>query len=132
MEHPGQHLDVAVREQLRRDEVLVPARVAYHSLPVVLVVTFSLVAVLSGGHAASGILVFALAGLGCSALPPSRSACGEQQGERPTSMFTATLTELATGTGTAVLTAPAYPTTSPRPRSPPPAGSAAIPTCAWS
>ena len=57
---------------------------------------------------------------------------GERQGERPHLEFTATLTELATGTGTAVLTAPAYPTTSPRPRSPPPAGSTATPTCAWS
>jgi MFS family permease len=47
-----------------------PERVTYHILPFVLVVTFVLVAVLPRGDAGAGIAIFALAGLGCSALLP--------------------------------------------------------------
>ncbi len=42
-----------------------------------LVATFVLVAVLSGGHAGFGIAVFALAGLGCSALLPLTISFGQ-------------------------------------------------------
>jgi MFS family permease len=55
-----------------------PERVTYHILPFVLVVTFVLVAVLSKGDAAAGIAVFALAGLGCSALLPLTISFGEE------------------------------------------------------
>jgi fucose permease len=55
-----------------------PDRVTYHILPFVLVVTFVLVAVLPRGDAGAGIAVFALAGLGCSALLPLTISFGEQ------------------------------------------------------
>jgi len=55
-----------------------PERVTYHILPFVLVVTFLLIAGLSRPHAAAGIAVFALAGLGCSALLPLTISFGEQ------------------------------------------------------
>jgi fucose permease len=55
-----------------------PDRVTYHILPFVLVVTFVLVAVLPRGDAAAGIAVFALAGLGCSALLPLTVSFGEK------------------------------------------------------
>jgi len=47
-----------------------PERVTYSILPFVLVGTFLLTSVLSRPHAVAGIAVFALAGLGCSALLP--------------------------------------------------------------
>ena len=47
-----------------------PERVTYRILPFVLVGTFLLTSVLSRPHAVAGIAVFALAGLGCSALLP--------------------------------------------------------------
>jgi hypothetical protein len=47
-----------------------PERITYHILPFVLIITFVLVAVLPRGAAGAGIAVFALAGLGCSALLP--------------------------------------------------------------
>ena len=56
-----------------------PERVTYHILPFVLVVTFVLVAVLPRGDAAAGIAVFALAGLGCSALLPLTISFGEEE-----------------------------------------------------
>jgi hypothetical protein len=55
-----------------------PERVSYHILPFVLVVTFVLVALLSRGDAVAGIAVFALAGLGCSALLPLTISFGEE------------------------------------------------------
>jgi fucose permease len=55
-----------------------PERVTYHILPFVLVVTFVLVAVLPRGSAGAGIAVFALAGLGCSALLPLTISFGEE------------------------------------------------------
>jgi len=54
-----------------------PARVTYRILPFVLVGTFLLTSVLSRPHAAAGIAVFALAGLGCSALLPLTISFGE-------------------------------------------------------
>ena len=47
-----------------------PERITYHILPFILVGTFLGVAFLTRPHAAAGIGVFALAGLGCSALLP--------------------------------------------------------------
>jgi MFS family permease len=55
-----------------------PERVTYHILPFVLVVTFVLVAALPRGDAGAGIAVFALAGLGCSALLPLTISFGEK------------------------------------------------------
>jgi len=55
-----------------------PERVTYHILPFVLVVTFVLVALLPKGDAGSGIAIFALAGLGCSALLPLTISFGEK------------------------------------------------------
>jgi MFS family permease len=55
-----------------------PDRVTYHFLPFVLVVTFVLVGVLPTGAAGPGIAVFALAGLGCSALLPLTISFGEK------------------------------------------------------
>jgi predicted MFS family arabinose efflux permease len=47
-----------------------PPRVTYRLLPVVLVVAFACTGLLGSGDAIAGIAVFALAGLGCSALLP--------------------------------------------------------------
>jgi fucose permease len=55
-----------------------PERVTYHILPFVLVVTFVLVAALPRGAVGAGIAVFALAGLGCSALLPLTISFGEK------------------------------------------------------
>lgn len=55
-----------------------PERVTYHILPLVLVGTFLGVAALTRPHAAAGIGVFALAGLGCSALLPLTISFGGQ------------------------------------------------------
>jgi MFS family permease len=55
-----------------------PERVTYHILPLVLVGTFLLTGVLSRPHAVAGIAVFALAGLGCSALLPLTISFGEE------------------------------------------------------
>ena len=54
-----------------------PDRVTYRILPFVLVGTFILTSVLTRPHAAAGIAVFALAGLGCSALLPLTISFGE-------------------------------------------------------
>ena len=54
-----------------------PERATYRILPFVLVGTFLLTSVLSRPHAAAGIAVFALAGLGCSALLPLTISFGE-------------------------------------------------------
>jgi MFS family permease len=55
-----------------------PERVTYRILPFVLVATFLGVAALARPHAAAGIAVFALAGLGCSALLPLTISFGEE------------------------------------------------------
>ena len=55
-----------------------PERVTYHILPFVLVGTFILIGVLTRPHAPAGIAVFALAGLGCSALLPLTISFGEE------------------------------------------------------
>jgi fucose permease len=55
-----------------------PERVTYRILPFVLVGTFLLIGILSRPHAAAAIGVFALAGLGCSALLPLTISFGEQ------------------------------------------------------
>jgi predicted MFS family arabinose efflux permease len=55
-----------------------PERVTYRVLPFVLVGTFLLTGVLSRPHAAAGIAVFALAGLGCSALLPLTISFGAE------------------------------------------------------
>jgi predicted MFS family arabinose efflux permease len=54
-----------------------PSRVVYHVLPVLLVASFTLTAALSEGQAALGIAVFAVAGLGCSALLPLTISFGQ-------------------------------------------------------
>jgi MFS family permease len=56
-----------------------PERVTYRILPFVLVGTFLLTSVLSRPHAVAGIGVFALAGLGCSALLPLTISFGENE-----------------------------------------------------
>jgi fucose permease len=55
-----------------------PARVTYRILPFVLAGTFLLIGVLTRPHAVAGIAVFALAGLGCSALLPLTISFGEE------------------------------------------------------
>ena len=55
-----------------------PERVTYRILPFVLVATFLLIGVLAKPHAVAGIAVFALAGLGCSALLPLTISFGER------------------------------------------------------
>jgi fucose permease len=55
-----------------------PERAVYRILPFVLVGTFLLTGVLSRPHAVAGIAVFALAGLGCSALLPLTISFGEE------------------------------------------------------
>ena len=55
-----------------------PGRATYCILPFVLVGTFLLTGVLTRPHAAAGIAVFALAGLGCSALLPLTISFGEE------------------------------------------------------
>jgi fucose permease len=57
----------------------VPERLTYRILPFVLVVTFVLAGHLSRGDAAAGIAVFALAGLGCSALVPLTISFGQEE-----------------------------------------------------
>jgi MFS family permease len=55
-----------------------PERVTYRLLPFVLIATFLLVGSLSRTQAMAGIAVFALAGLGCSALLPLTISFGEE------------------------------------------------------
>jgi fucose permease len=57
----------------------VPSRVTYHVLPFVLVVSFAAVASLSSGQVSAGVALFALAGLGCSALLPLTISFGQAQ-----------------------------------------------------
>ena len=55
-----------------------PERLTYRILPFVLVGTFLLIGVLAKPHAVAGIAVFALAGLGCSALLPLTISFGQR------------------------------------------------------
>lgn len=54
-------------------------RVAFRLLPLVLIVAFVITGTLSRGDAAAGIVVFGLAGLGCSALLPVTISFGEEE-----------------------------------------------------
>jgi fucose permease len=56
-----------------------PAANAYRLLPFVAAVAMGLLAILSSGAPASGILVFGLAGLGCSALLPLTISFGQRE-----------------------------------------------------
>jgi MFS family permease len=56
-----------------------PSRVAYHLLPFVLVAAFALIASLPDDEPALGILAFALAGFGCSALLPLTISFGQEE-----------------------------------------------------
>jgi fucose permease len=55
-----------------------PARVTYHILPLILVGTFLGISALTRPGAAAGIALFAVAGLGCSALLPLTISFGEE------------------------------------------------------
>ncbi len=57
----------------------VPSRVTYRVLPFVLAGTFVLIGFLSDGDVALGIVAFALAGLGCSALLPLTIGFGQEE-----------------------------------------------------
>jgi MFS family permease len=57
----------------------VPVQRTYHLLPVLLAATFVLIALLSSGQTALGIVAFGLAGLGCSALLPLTISFGQEQ-----------------------------------------------------
>jgi predicted MFS family arabinose efflux permease len=57
----------------------VPSRVAYHVLPFVVAGSFVLTGFLSDGDTGLGILAFALAGLGCSALLPLTIGFGQEE-----------------------------------------------------
>jgi MFS family permease len=56
-----------------------PVRVTYHVLPLVLVGALVIVSALGSGDAVAGVLAFALAGLGCSALLPLTISFGEEE-----------------------------------------------------
>ena len=56
-----------------------PPRITFRLLPFLLVLTFVLTGQLSRGDAAVGIVVFGLAGLGCSALLPLTISFGEEE-----------------------------------------------------
>ena len=54
-------------------------RLAYHILPLVLAAALVIIAVLPKGATGAGVLAFALAGLGCSALLPLTISFGQEQ-----------------------------------------------------
>jgi Major Facilitator Superfamily len=56
-----------------------PSRLAYHLLPFLLAGAFVLIAALPPGSPVLGVLVFALAGLGCSALLPLTISFGQEK-----------------------------------------------------
>ena len=56
-----------------------PSRVAYHVLPFLLAGAFALISVLPHGAAGLGIVAFALAGFGCSALLPLTLSFGQEK-----------------------------------------------------
>jgi MFS family permease len=55
------------------------ARTTYHVLPFLLAATFAVIAFLPDGATAGGIVAFAVAGLGCSALLPLTIGFGEEE-----------------------------------------------------
>ncbi len=57
----------------------VPGRLAYHGLPFLLAGAFVLISVLPKGAAGLGIVAFALAGFGCSALLPLTISFGQEK-----------------------------------------------------
>jgi predicted MFS family arabinose efflux permease len=57
----------------------VPARAAYHALPVLLALAFVLIARLPDDSPALGIVAFGIAGLGCSALLPLTISFGQEE-----------------------------------------------------
>jgi hypothetical protein len=57
----------------------VPSRLTYRVLPFLLAGTFVLIGFLSDGDVALGVLAFALAGLGCSALLPLTIGFGQEE-----------------------------------------------------
>jgi len=56
-----------------------PSRLAYHGLPFLLAGAFVLISVLPRGSAGLGIVAFALAGFGCSALLPLTISFGQEK-----------------------------------------------------
>ena len=56
-----------------------PPRRTYHVLPFLLAITFVIIAALPAGVPAAGVVAFALAGFGCSALLPLTISFGEEQ-----------------------------------------------------
>jgi MFS family permease len=56
-----------------------PSRVAYHGLPFVLAAAFALIAALPHHSPTASVLVFCLAGLGCSALLPLTISFGQEK-----------------------------------------------------
>jgi predicted MFS family arabinose efflux permease len=56
-----------------------PPHLTYHVLPFLLAIMFVVIAVLPAGNPTAGILSFALAGFGCSALLPLTISFGEEQ-----------------------------------------------------
>jgi len=54
-------------------------RLAYHTLPLLLAASFVIIAALPKGATGAGVLAFALAGLGCSALLPLTISFGQEQ-----------------------------------------------------
>jgi predicted MFS family arabinose efflux permease len=54
-------------------------RVTYHSLPFLLAIVLVLIALLPHDGSAAGVLAFALAGLGCSALMPLTISFAQEQ-----------------------------------------------------
>jgi MFS family permease len=57
----------------------VPSRVTFHALPFALACVFVLIALLPDDEPALGVLAFALAGLGCSALLPLTISFGQEE-----------------------------------------------------
>ena len=56
-----------------------PSRLAYHLLPFVLTIAFVVIATLPNNAPVLGVLAFALAGLGCSALLPLTISFGQEK-----------------------------------------------------
>ena len=57
----------------------IPSRLTYHLLPFVLAAAFGMVALLPDDEPALGVVVFGLAGLGCSALLPLTISFGQEE-----------------------------------------------------
>ena len=65
--------------RLRRRRALGAVATSYHILPFLLAGTFVFIGFLSDGDTALGVLAFALAGLGCSALLPLTISYGQEE-----------------------------------------------------